>query len=136
MAKAPSPVRLENSLMSAAAIAGSTLHRSAAEQIEYWADLGRKVAKIVDPEILLAVQAGLATLRVEPTAPSPVDPEAVFAALDRGRESGALSEAIASGAVRYQASITRPGSLEACYPDGHIEVGQFTNGQFIPEVHK
>jgi hypothetical protein len=136
MAKAPSPVRLESSLMSAAAVAGSTLHRSAAEQIEYWADLGRKVAKVVDPEILLAVQAGLVTLRVERVSPSPVDPDAVFAALDRERNSGALSEAIATGAVRYQASITRPGSLEACYPDGRIEVGQFTNGQFTPETYK
>lgn len=136
MAKAPSPVRLESSLMSAAAVAGSTLHRSAAEQIEYWADLGRKVAKIVDPEILLAVQAGLATLRVEHVSPSPVDPDAVFAALDRARNSGALSEAVAAGAVRYQASIMRPGALEACYPDGRIEVGQFANGQFIPEAHK
>lgn len=136
MAKAPSPVRLENSLMSAAAVAGSTLHRSAAEQIEYWADLGRKVAKIVDPETLLAVQAGLAILRVEHLAPSPVDPDAVFAALDRERNSGALSEAVAAGTLRYQASITRPGLLEACYPDGRIEVGQFTNGQFIPEAHK
>ncbi len=136
MAKAPSPVRLDNSLMSAAAIAGSTLHRSAAEQIEYWADLGRKVAKVVDPEILLAVQAGLATLHVEHTTPSSVEPEAVFSALDQERDSGALSEAIATGAVRYQASITRPGSLEACYPDGRIVVGQFTNGQFIPDEHK
>lgn len=136
MAKAPSPVRLESGLMSAAAVAGSTLHRSAAEQIEYWADLGRKVSRIVDPEILLAVQAGLAILRVERVSPLPVDPEAVFAALDRERNSGALSEAVAAGAVRYQASITRPGSLEACYPDGRVEVGQFANGQFIPEAHK
>jgi hypothetical protein len=136
MAKAPSPVRLENSLMNAASVAGLTMHRSAAEQIEYWADIGRKVAKIIDPETLLAVQAGLATLRVEPVLPSAVDPDAVFATLDRKRHSGALSEAIATGAVRYQASITRPGSLEACFPDGRIELGQFISGQFIPDAPK
>lgn len=136
MAKAPSPVRLESSLMSAAAVAGSTLHRSAAEQIEYWADLGRKVAKNINPETLLAVQAGLAILRVEHVTPSPVDPDVVFAALDRERMSGALSQAVATGAVCYQASITRPGLLEACYPDGRIELGQFTNGQFSPEASK
>ncbi|MAD44380.1 MAG: hypothetical protein CMI02_20225 [Oceanospirillaceae bacterium] len=133
MAKASSPVRLESNLMTAAAVAGSTLHRSAAEQIEYWADLGRKVAKVVNPDVLLSVQAGLATLRVEHTVPSPVDPDDVFAALDRERDSGALSEAIAAGSVRYQASATHPGLLEACYPDGRIEVGQFINGQFVPE---
>lgn len=133
MAKASSPVRLESNLMSAAALAGSTLHRSAAEQIEYWADLGRKVAKVVDPEVLLSVQAGLATLRVERTAPTPVDPDEVFAALDRERSSGALSEAIAAGTLRYQASASHPGLLEACYPDGRIEVGRFINGQFVSE---
>lgn len=136
MAKASSPIRLERDLMSAAAIAGSTLHRSAAEQIEYWADIGRKVAKIVDPQVLLAIQAGLATLRVEHLSPQPVDPDAVFAVLDRERKSGALSEAIAAGSVRYQASITHPGLLEACYPDGRIEVGQFANGQFVRESSK
>ena len=119
--------------MSAATAAGMLLHRSAAEQVEYWADLGRKVASSIDPESLLAVKAGLATLRVEHIDPSPVDPDAVFAALDKARDSGALSEANASGSVRYQASVTKPGYLEACYPDGRIEVGQFVNGQFIPE---
>ena len=114
--------------MSAATAAGMLLHRSAAEQVEYWADLGRKVASSIDPESLLAVKAGLATLRVEHIDPSPVDPDAVFAALDNARSSGELSEAIASGSVRYQASVAKPGYLEACYPDGRIEVGQFVNG--------
>ena len=133
MAKAQSPVRLESSLMSSATAAGMLLHRSAAEQVEYWADLGRKVASSIDPESLLAVKAGLATLRVEHIHPSPVDPDVVFAALDNARNSGALSEAISSGSLRYQASVEKPGYLEACHPDGRIEVGQFVNGRFIPE---
>ena len=64
MVKATSPVRLKSSLMNAATVAGIPLQRTAAEQIEYWADIGRKVARNVAPEILLAVQAGLAVLRV------------------------------------------------------------------------
>lgn len=133
MAKAASPVRLESNLMNAATATGLLMHRSAAEQIEYWADIGRKVASTVSPENLLAVQAGLASLRIERSAPSPVDPDAVFLALDHGRDSGALSQAIAAGSVRYQASLNYPGRLEACHPDGHIEVGQFVNGQFVAE---
>ena len=133
MVKATSPVRLKSSLMSAATAAGIPLQRTAAEQIEYWADIGRKVAKTVDPETLLAVQAGLAVLRVDHAESSSVDPDAVFKIHDEERKSGALSEAIASGSVRYQASLSKPGSLEACYPDGHIEVGQFTDGLFIAE---
>ncbi len=134
MPKAPSPVRLENSLMEAAAVAGSALHRSAAEQIEYWADIGRKVAKLVNPETLLEVEAGLAKITVEKTAPVTVDPENVFAALERDRESGALSQAITAGGIRYQASRAQPGLLEQVHPDGTKVIGQFVNGQFVAKA--
>lgn len=133
MAKAASPVRLESNLMNVATATGLLMHRSAAEQIEYWADIGRKVASTVSPENLLAVQAGLASLRIERSTPSPVDPDAVFLALDHGRNNGALSQAIAAGSVRYQGSLNHPGRLEACHPDGRIEVGQFVNGRFVAE---
>lgn len=41
-----------------------------------------------------------------------------------------------SGSVYDQASLPMPGYLEACYPSGHIEVGRFTDGQFIAEQRK
>ena len=62
MAKAASPVRLEKELMEAAARSGERLHRSAAEQVEYWADIGRTVDASVSPDSLLEVAAGLARL--------------------------------------------------------------------------
>ncbi len=134
MAKAVSPVRLEEGLMKAAATTGQTMHRSAAEQVEFWASIGRKVADMVDPGKLLAIKAGFATLSVEDTAPVTIDPDSVFDALDRDRDSGALSEAISSNQVRYQASVASPGKLEACHPDGTVIVGQFLGGKFIPDV--
>ncbi|MBL4682100.1 MAG: hypothetical protein JKY88_15425 [Pseudomonadales bacterium] len=130
MAKAASPVRLENTLMNEAKVAGSVLHRSAAEQIEYWADIGRKVSKVIDPETLLALNAGLVKITVTETPQVIADPEAVFAALDRDRDSGALSDAIAAKDIRYQASTAQPGLLEQVHPDGQILVGQFVNGEF------
>ncbi|MCK5666750.1 MAG: hypothetical protein KAI17_24840, partial [Thiotrichaceae bacterium] len=39
MAKALSPVRLQDDLMKAAKLTGDRFHRSTAEQIEYWADI-------------------------------------------------------------------------------------------------
>ena len=36
MAKAISPIRLQNELMESAKVVGALMHRSAAEQIEYW----------------------------------------------------------------------------------------------------
>lgn len=131
MVKVTSPVRLGHSLISAARIEGILLNRSTAGQIEYWSDIGRKVAKLVDPEILLAVQAGLVVFRVEYNVAAPLDPDEVFTGFDLQRNSGALSEAISEGSVRYQASLSQPGYLEACRANGRIEVGSFANGHFI-----
>jgi hypothetical protein len=44
MAKAASPIRLQEELMQAAESTAKRFHRSTAEQIEYWADLGRSVS--------------------------------------------------------------------------------------------
>lgn len=130
MAKASSPIRLKRGLMEAATVAGSVQHRSASEQIEYWADIGRRVSKVVDTDSLLAVNAGLADIRIEEKESVSIDPDLVFAALERDKDSGALSEAIAAGSVRYQASEEKPGMLEQVHPDGRRVVGQFIEGEF------
>ncbi|WP_439135972.1 TA system antitoxin ParD family protein [Pseudomaricurvus sp.] len=132
MAKAASPVRLESTLMDAAKVAGKALHRSASEQVEYWADIGRKLSKVIDPETLLEINAGLARISVEKVVPISVDPDAVFTALDGARETGALQAAISSNAIQYQASIEHPGLLEQVHPDGTTLVGRFLNGSFEP----
>ena len=58
---------LQEALMRSAALAGALHHRSAAQQIEYWASLGQGVSSQLDPESLLDVAAGLARLKVEPS---------------------------------------------------------------------
>lgn len=132
MAKAASPVRLQEELMQAASLTGARLHRSAAEQVEYWASLGRQIANFVDPDTLLEVAAGLARLKVEPTMPQSVDPEAVFAAVEVDRCSGELSKKVTASAIRYQASATHPGHLEQIDANGVRTVGTFHNGVFTP----
>ena len=111
MAKSPSPVRLQEELMQSATQAGARHHRSAAEQIEYWAALGRQVSRFVDPDSLLDVQAGLARLHVEPVVAQPVAPEAVFSSVERARQSG---------------------ELERFAADGSRSTGSFRNGICIP----
>lgn len=133
MAKAASPVRLESTLMDAAKVAGKALHRSASEQVEYWADLGRKVSKVIDPEALLEINAGLVRISLEKVVPIGLDPDAVFASLDQARASGALEAAITSHSIQYQASATHPGLLEQVHPDGSVLVGQFRQGRFVPQ---
>ena len=132
MAKAASPIRLQDDLMQAASIAGARQHRSAAEQVEYWASLGRQIAAFVDPDALLKVGAGLARLKVEPTVAPPVDPEAVFAAVEADRRSGQLPEKVTTATIRYQASVTHPGYLEQIKEGDVRSIGTFRNGTFTP----
>ena len=117
--------------MRSASLEGERHHRSAAEQIEYWASLGRDLAAFLDPDKLLDVVSGLATLRVESVNVSAVAPEQVFADLERQRRSGQLSKAVSQAAVRYQASQTHPGCLDAISADGTRCVGRFQHGAFI-----
>jgi hypothetical protein len=132
MAKAASPIRLQAKLMQAASVAGARQHRSAAEQIEYWATLGRQIGRFVDPDTLLEIAAGLARIKIEPTVSQPVDPEAVFAAVAADRRSGELSRKVTTAAIRYQASVTHPGYLEQIDRNGISKVGTFHNGVFTP----
>ncbi|WP_432472806.1 TA system antitoxin ParD family protein [Amphritea sp. HPY] len=132
MAKAHSPLRLEADLVEQARITGKQLHRSTAEQIEYWADIGRNVAKVITPETLLQVYSGLARVKVEPVAGPTVDPEAVFHALEEDRECGNLKDNITSSSLRYQASVQHPGLLEQIALDGTVTLGRFKNGEFQP----
>lgn len=134
MAKASSPVRLQDDLMQAAAIAGGRQHRSAAEQIEYWASVGRSVSSLVNPDNLLAVVTGLARLNVEPVIAPAVDPDKVFDALEHDREAGTLPSLVTTSVVRYQASSTHPGYLEQLTKDGQVTIGQFSNGVFTPKA--
>jgi hypothetical protein len=131
MAKAASPIRLQEDLMRAAAVTGKRFHRSTAEQIEYWAEMGRSVASMLDPDVLLSVAAGLAKIKVEPVHSAPVNPDEVFQALEDERENGALPQTVTNSAIKYQASITHPGYLEQIDQNGKITFGKFQQGTFI-----
>ncbi len=136
MAKAASPIRLQDELMQAAKLVGEQEHRSAAEQVEYWASIGRKIARLVTPDTLLEVAVGLARIKVEPTVGQPVDPKAVFAAVEVRRHSGTLPQEVTTATITYQASTTHPGYLEQIDKHGNRAVGMFKNGVFTPQGEK
>ncbi len=131
MAKALSPVRLQNDLMQAAKLTGERFHRSTAEQIEYWADIGRKVSKVLDPDTLISISTGLTQVKVEPIYGTPIDPKDVFNSLETQRQQGTLRKAVTDSALKYQSSITQPGYLERIDQKGNVSVGQFKNGEFV-----
>ena len=131
MAKALSPVRLQDDLMKAAKLTGERFHRSTAEQIEYWADIGRKVSTVLDPDALISIATGLTQVKVEPIYGKPIDPDEVFNLLETQRQQGSLTQVVTSGAIKYQSSLTHPGYLEQIDQEGNVLVGQFKNGEFI-----
>ena len=133
MAKAASPVRLQRNLMQAAKLTGERFHRSTAEQIEYWADLGRKVSTVLDPDALISIVAGLAQVKVEPIHSKPIDPDEVFSSLESQQKQGILTQAVTNSAIKYQSSLTHPGYLEQIDQDGNVLVGQFKNGKFLAD---
>lgn len=132
MAKSASPIRLQDDLMKLAAVTGKRYHRSTAEQIEYWAAMGRDVSEMLNPDDLLSVSTGLATIKVVPVRSEPVDPVEVFRGLEDQRSVyKTLPQTITSSSVKYQSSLTHPGYLEQINSSGEIKVGKFHNGEFI-----
>lgn len=123
------PLRLDVRLMQEAKACGELMHRSEAEQIEYWADLGRRIENMLNQKDLLDVKAGLARLKVELTEVQPVDPAALFAQVDAQRKS--VAQSLIGKSVQYRASRTHPGLLDAILPDGTVKVGHFRNGKFV-----
>ncbi|MCJ8268041.1 MAG: ParD-like family protein [Psychrosphaera sp.] len=134
MAKAISPIRLQNELMESAKAVGALMHRSAAEQIEYWASLGQKVSELISPQTLLSINAGLVKIAVEPVVDSRVDFDDVLGEVQMRSASGELSQIIANGKTKYQASVSHPGLLEQIEPNGTVTVGMFKNGEFVAEL--
>ncbi len=132
MAKAASPVRLQDDLMKSAKLNGELFHRSAAQQVEYWADIGRSVSGMIDPEQLMSIKSGLSRINVEPIDVKPVNPEEVFRNLEIKREDGTLAQQVTTGSFKYQVSFSHPGYLERI-ENGTITIGQFKNGEFISE---
>ncbi len=123
------PLRLDSELMRAAKACGELMHRSEAEQIEFWADLGRSLESLLDQRDLLDIRAGLASLKIEPTKAQPVDPSTLFAQVDAQRSI--VAQSLAPQSVQYRASRTHPGLLDAVMADGSVKVGQFKNGRFV-----
>ncbi|GGY67009.1 TA system antitoxin ParD family protein [Marinobacter zhanjiangensis] len=125
-------VRLEDTLVRHASAEGQVQRRSTPKQIEFWAEIGRAVAGEVSAEDLIAISQGIRKVKVEPVMPEPVTSDDIWADVEADRESGGLSRHIARDRIVYQASTSRPGYLEAIYPDGQKVTGQFRNGRFEP----
>lgn len=127
------PLRVSNSLFQEAAVEGSLMNRSTAKQVEFWAELGKRVAHSVTPADLLALMQGIAEVHVEIAESKAINPEQIFTEVEKASASGQLGRKITRNALFYEASITHPGMLDQVMPDGSRRIGSFSNGLFLPE---
>lgn len=112
---------------------GMLMNRSAAKQVEFWAELGKRVAHSVSPTDMLALMQGIAEVQIDIAAPARVDPFNVFEAVNNARSAGELGKTITQAQTYYEASITKSGLLDKVMPDGQRQTGHFENGVFVKE---
>jgi len=133
MAKHTSPMRLNEQLVSEAQAISALLNRSAAEQIEYWSELGKRVSAELTPAQTIQIMTGIGKIVVETPHYEPLDVLALASEVEADSQSGALSqELLEKGQTLYSPASEGGGVLEAHYPDGKIKKGLFIDGKFKP----
>ena len=116
------PVKLSDGLVLDARLAGETLERSIAGQVEFWARLGRSV------DLLLEGRQALTLCRNAAARPLSACLESVDSPAGRKRV-GALLDS--QPFPHYQPHPDRPGVLVRIDADGVRTVGRFVKRQFV-----
>jgi len=117
------PVKLSDSLVLDARVAGAVVERSIAGQVEFWARLGRSV------ELLLEGRQVLALCRAGPARPLSACLESVDSPEGRRRVADFLES---RPFPHYQPHPDRPGLLVRIDANGSRTVGRFVKRQFQP----
>jgi len=121
------PVKLSDSLVLDARLAGDAWHRSIAGQVEFWARLGRSV------ELLLGAPQVLALARTAAAMPLSACLESVDSAEGRTRLAAYLDS---RPFPHFEPHPDRKGLLIRIDADGSRTAGRFRNRQFLPTRKK
>jgi hypothetical protein len=114
-------VKLSESLVLEARLAGDAVERSIAGQVEFWARLGRSVELLLDGQHVLALCRNAGARPLSACLESVDSPE--------GRQR--VADLLESGPFpHYQAHPDRPGLLVRIDANGDRTVGRFVNRQF------
>jgi hypothetical protein len=115
------PVKLSESLVIEARLAGDAVERSIAGQVEFWARLGRSVELLLDGQHVLALCRNAGARPLSACLESVDSPE--------GRQR--VADLLESGPFpHYQSHPDRPGLLVRIDANGDRTVGRFVNRQF------
>lgn len=105
------PIRLERSLMEQARVQAALEHRSLPKQIEYWANLGQKVAQMLTADQMLELMQGFIRIKLEENEPERFDMDDVLGDLESSRKAGTLANRVTGSAVRYGIDPANPDRL-------------------------
>ena len=130
MKPAKSALRLNPDLVHEAEMEALIHKRTPPKQIEYWAEIGKKISEMISLEDLTAVAQGLAELEVKPKISYPLDADAVFDQVEEARASGYLAGQVTGAKVSYETDPKSPGVLIRINVDGSRDHGHFKNGVF------
>ena len=115
------PVKLSDGLVLDARVAGDSVARSIAGQVEYWARLGRSV------EFLINGQQAMALCRNGAAQPLSKLLDTVDSPAGRNRVAAVLKK---QPYPHYRPAPDRPGLLEKIDAGGKVVVGRFVNREF------
>lgn len=120
----PQPVKLSDELVLNARLAGESLQRSIAGQVEYWATLGRSVERLFDGRQIAALQ----NAEAEPSIGE------LLEVVDTPEGRGMVSAYLASEPFpHYRSYPGGSGLLIRTDENGAETVGRFVNRQFVAE---
>ena len=121
------PVKLSDSLVLDARLAGKTVERSIAGQVEFWARLGRSIELLLEGRQVLALCRNVAPRPLSACLESVDSPE--------GRQR--VADLLESRPYpHYRPHPDRPGLLERIDANGSRTVGRFVKRQFQPITAK
>jgi len=115
------PVKLSDGLVLDARLAGESVARSIAGQVEYWARLGRSI------DLLLNGRQALALCRNGATQPLSELTNTVDSAAGRARVAVVLER---QPFPHFRAHADKAGLLEKIDADGTVTIGRFVNREF------
>ena len=127
------PVRISDEFLAEAKIAAEREMRSLPKQVEYWADIGKLVARVLDPVTLAAVRGGTLTLAAIEKPSRAVDVDQVLAELEHDRADGTLAESVTRAKRVYQVDPYDPERLQCIDASGRRQSGRFIEGRFVAE---
>lgn len=131
MAKHTSPMRLNETLVNEAQVVAASMNRTAAEQIEFWSEIGKRVSANLSQAQIMQLISGSSKVVLEEAPAYAIDVFALANEVGADSLSGSLNkELLDKGHTLYEPAPESGGVLIATMPDGTTKKGRFVNGRF------